>query len=634
MKNIRIFIINFLPHAIFCFALIVSVYSIFNKNFAGRRILNYIQNSNNNSYLKTLNKIDSLPSLVAPHKNIYIKFNGFDDWKQSGIYLQGMIFQKTAYNIYPNILFSNDGNYTPFDKKRRNHLLEHHLNSVSLMKKLNISNEIILTKDKNNTSMKTKRFFTPSSRQKKQINSFSSILLSISIAFITILLTGAAFCMIIFKKIDYLNFISLSFLFGVSTVAFILQTLSISGFDMHYFYLVGIAFTSILILLFKKKHLKEFLSPQKKFSTFIKKSFSKTDLFYLIFFTILFVIMLLVICGNIFILPVYSWDAFMIWLFKTKILLFRNLADNDIFTYRPYGYAHLKYPLLYPFICAMQCLILSEYNEICAKSIAILFFIASVLFCIKIYFEQSKSLILSLGATIFTVFIPVFIKFCGVGSADPILTIFYAASIFFQFKCIEKISLENLIPAIFFTASAAMIKNEGIALALISICLFTLFITIKYKNILSVKYTLYFIFGIILIMTPWLIWNHKIPNWDENYLGHLGNLFTLKNYSKTILILKSVFGFLFSLNFLYSGFLFFLSLLLISPTILKKEPVFVAFSYLIIHLLLYIAIFTITPWNLDFLISTALERMILHLQPAFYLFICTVYKSSRRFTNK
>jgi len=579
-----------------------------------------------------LRLIDSVPRTLTPHRNLFFSFKNFKDWNDNGINTTALIFQRTAYNIYPDLLYGNAGNFTPFDTKSKKKQINIPINKWIQEKNISHTVQYRKTPDKSVTMNVIQHFTVPPPQYLKSKIGIIKICFTIIISLICTGTFGFALSSLFFKRVAIIEFISVSILIGIGSSAIIIQSLSMVGILPSSTIIGTIGVTGVLGLYFRKEKLSKILSKPIKIDINIEEE-TKTIKSIKICAWIILLTVLIIIFFNACILPLYAWDGFMIWLLKTKVLIHEPLNTTSFFTNRSYGFAHLKYPLLIPFMYSSFSLFTGGFNLYCARSPELFIFISGVLLFYYIFKKESQSSIFSLLLISSLFLSPVFLVNCGVGVADTVLSIFYGASIYYQFRYFNKQTRQNMIIAMLFTSLCGLTKNEGIALCIISMILFsffTLLLNLNKKNIIN---SLIFTFGIVTLLLPHIIWSHSIPDTDENYPQHLSTLFTMAKISLIPSILYKFASTMLSLKFLSTIIVTLFALLIADRTFLKSQLFWTRFTYFASHFCLYILVFAITPWNLLFLYNTALDRVILHLLPALLLLAATAYGYSHSRTK-
>jgi hypothetical protein len=277
-------------------------------------------------------------------------------------------------------------------------------------------------------------------------------------------------------------------------------------------------------------------------------------------------------------------------------------------------------------------LFIENFNLACARSVEVLIFIGGALCFFNAFKKETNShwFTTLLLCTIF--YSPVFINNCGVGSADAVMTIFYGASIYYQYRYFKEKSRSTLIIAALFTIFCALTKNEGLAAAFLSITLFPIFSLIQSRDKKSITNVILFASIIIFMLMPWLIWSREIPSSDENYPAHIYAIFTSSSLLITIKVFIKFLKTLFELKFLPVMLTLIFALAIARKKFFISQTFIIRLAYLCGHISIYILIFSITPWDLSFLYKTALNRVLLHLIPAFLFLASAAYASSQQET--
>ena len=569
---------------------------------------------------EVLRRIDSIPHSIQPYGNLFFSFKNFQNWNENGINTTAMIFQRSAYNIYPLQLYGNAGNFTPFDTVGKKE--QEKFSMQEWIHKKNISHTLYFVRnpDKSvamNIIQHAKVKPTPHSETKITI-----IILDIIISFICTAFFGLFIVSFIFKNAPKIEIASVAVLSGIGCSALIFQLFSMLGILPSPALLALLGISGVLGVYLRRGKLLKIIttsgSPDIDSQGRSIKFLKSLLLTLLIFVTV-------VILFNACFLELYAWDGFMIWLLKAKVVLHESLKETSFFTNRNYGFAHLKYPLLLPFIYASFSLLTGGFNLYSARSPEFFLFIAGAFLFYYIFRKESRSSIFAMLLMTSMFLSPVFLINCGVGVADALLSIFYCASIYYQFAFFRNGKRQDILLAIIFTALCAMTKNEGIALYGVSIVLFTFFSILLKPTGNSIKNSLFFALGTTLLVLPYFLWSSSLPATDENYPQHLSALLSMKKLS----LLPGIFGkfitTMFSLKFLPPSLIAIFALATVKRTFFTSHLFWTRFIYFSLHFLMYILIFAVTPWNLSFLYNTALDRVILHLIPALLLLGATAY---------
>ena len=567
-----------------------------------------------------LRRIDSVPISLQPHGNLFFSFKHFQDWDDNGINTTALIFQRTAYNIYPLLLYGDAGNFTPFDAERKKQQTVFSMNEWIRQKNISHTVYYLQNPDKSVAMNVVQHIrMKPVIRYKP-----GAMIISLSII-ISLICTGAFGLFLssfIFQRTTRIEFISVALLTGIGCSALVIQSLSMLGILPSSTMIGVLGVCGVLGVYIRRDNIKKIVTESSPLNIDEKRrtvKFAKLSLF------IILLSVVIIIFFNAFILPLYAWDGFMIWLLKAKVLIHESLAETSFFTNRNYGFAHLKYPLLLPFIYASYSLFAGGFNLYCARSPEFFIFISGALLFYHIFKKESKSSIFSLLLMLSMFSSPVFLINCGVGVADAALSIFYFASIYYQFCFFRDQKRQDIVLAIIFTTLCAMTKNEGIALFGISAVLFSLFSIVLKPGKVSIKNSLIFVLSTTILLLPYFLWSSSVPATDENYPQHLSALFTFEKISLIPTIFYKFISTMFSLKFLPATTVAIFALFIADITFFRSQLFWTRFIYFIAHLCLYIFVFAITPWNLSFLYNTALDRVILHLIPPLLLMAATAY---------
>lgn len=343
---------------------------------------------------------------------------------------------------------------------------------------------------------------------------------------------------------------------------------------------------------------------------------------------------LLLLCGaagllvfvNAVIWPFEEWDSVFIWGLKGRFLAEASIVPKPwTLTDTSLSYSHLDYPLLLPFLYAAGYDFAGGFVDTCAKVVLPLIFVSFLLlFYSAVRWKASRTFSLALTALIAT--LPSLLRWADTGNADMALTVFYTAAIIYYLRWIEDEKNSDLIFAALFSVFCALTKSEGMALLVINFGLVS-FASIKVRR--NWKPLLFSLFGISLLLLPWIAWAADIPRTHEDYAGKLNMAW--ENAGRLKIILPQFFKEF--TNWQNWGCLWFT--LSIAPVIfwrnLGRKHVWCLWLFMFAHLALYVFVFVITPWKLEELFVAALERLVLHVAPVAALLIgfqCAPSKSA------
>lgn len=322
-------------------------------------------------------------------------------------------------------------------------------------------------------------------------------------------------------------------------------------------------------------------------------------------------------------LPIYDRDGLGIWLTKAKMITLDNtiFSENFLDPYRIHD--HPRYPLLLP-ILESAYFISSDIDE---TGVKILFIYIWVLMLGVLYeFINKKSLNAALIAIIIFSLIPAYYTMSDgsldTGYADIPLSLFYLGAIIFLYNYLYLGEKKFLLGTGLCLAFAIFTKNEGGAFALSTFIIF-FFIKKKKADILTLA------LAILLPVIPWLITVLHLPElYTEHYLSYVPAFF--RHLHRVPVIIKATF--LEILNPKHWGIFWPLSIFIFIYSKPKKID-----SYLLANIgilfILYLGIFLITPWEVEFQMKIVLPRMLLHIAPAIMFLAAQNYSSRKQLTN-
>ena len=324
--------------------------------------------------------------------------------------------------------------------------------------------------------------------------------------------------------------------------------------------------------------------------------------------------------GDSLLMPVYNGDAYAIWVLKAKVLFYEGFGSS--YFHNPnLGYSHLDYPLLIPMLISGVYSILGSADDSYGKIIypfIYLLFIGLIFSAARRKLDLEKSLLL----TALFASIPTLVKWSGTGTADMALTFFYAGSIFHLIIFTEKKTIQDLMLSAFYSSLCILTKNEGLPLALINILILIVFHSIPQKNI---KCFLTYFLILIIPCTPWLVFSQSLPRIHENSLA----IINLTDFVKNIVRLKTIIPELLKEYFNIQNWGIFwittIAFSLVAWKHLRNRTVAILFILFILHTSLYILIYIVYPFSMEWLLVTTLDRLVLHTTPAILLILAYLF---------
>jgi hypothetical protein len=313
--------------------------------------------------------------------------------------------------------------------------------------------------------------------------------------------------------------------------------------------------------------------------------------------------------------PLVDWDAFAIWGFKAKVLAHEALHPTPTYFHDlTLSYSHLDYPLMVPFLTAGAYAAMGTVDDQTGKLVSVFL---DVLLVPMIYVGLRWKLRRLPAACLSTIaaMLPVMFRYGGTGCADLPLTMFYAGSIFYVARWIDRQQPEDLILAILFSGFAAFTKNEGLVLALANGAVFLVFGLWGGRRSKWVG-TVAFFAGLLVIDGAWLIWNRGLPHTHEDYGPKLLSMQVLTHLPRLKQIIPAMmlqatelqtWSLLWSLTGVMAlwGWLAF-----------ARPYVLATWILLGLHLISYALAYSVTPWDLTVLMRMTIDRLLLHTVPA------------------
>jgi len=359
--------------------------------------------------------------------------------------------------------------------------------------------------------------------------------------------------------------------------------------------------------------LKEFW--KNTFKNFCRPVLKKTNIFSYLVAIFALLISFTIVFTNLFFTPLWDIDSFALWGFKSKVIYLSGLNKDSYFYLVEYGFSHLDYPLLVPFVNAGIYISAGNLSQSLGK---ILYFPLLISFFVILYCSARRKLN-SLFAFMLSVMLfstaPI-IQWGSAGTADIYIAIFLLLSIYYSLNFIESFSIPYLIGFSFVNLFLAFTKNEGLAIALINFIVLFIFTSIMGKNV-GLFHIIIAGIAVFLFILPWLIWSMDIPKIHENYPSQIKNIFLLDRWKRIPEIVSVFFAHISNLS---RWGLFWLVCLIGMVFPRKNLDYLLSIVLFFILFLLYFIVFMISPWSIEYLNAAVLERLLIHLSiPAFFI---------------
>lgn len=322
-----------------------------------------------------------------------------------------------------------------------------------------------------------------------------------------------------------------------------------------------------------------------------------------------------------------AFDARAIWGFKAKVLYYEEGIYNDAFLDADRLHAKTRYPQLIPLAEAFVASITGGFHEPALKLLFPCFYVALILLVgseLRRVFDRRCALV----ATSLFASLPAFTindnGGAASGYADLPLAFYVTALAVNLFRWLETKSWDRLRLAFLFTSLAAFTKAEGLALVAI------VFLAAAASAWLLQGWPVHSLWPLaatalagLVSLAPWFSYRSNLPIVDEDFpkLLALGNL--ANGVGRLPHILRS-----FGREFFLKPHLWSLlgisaaALLVWSPrrVVRSRFAVFLWISAL--YSVTLTAIFMVIPWQLEALFPVALTRLMMHVAPSLFLWIC------------
>jgi hypothetical protein len=315
--------------------------------------------------------------------------------------------------------------------------------------------------------------------------------------------------------------------------------------------------------------------------------------------------------------PLAEWDTFAIWGFKAKVLTHEALRPTPAYFHDlSLSYSHLDYPLMVPFLTAGAYAAMGTVDDHTGKLVSVFL---DVLLVPMVYLGLRWKLRRLPAACLSAILamLPVMFRYGGGGCADLPLAMFYAGSILYVARWIDRQQWPDLILAILFSAFAAFTKNEGTVLALMNGAIILGFGLCGGRRHRWAGAAAFFT-GLLALDAAWLIWSRSLPHTHEDYGSKLlsslvvTHLPRLKEIVPAMLVQTTEFH-VWGLLWIMAGVL-----ALLGWRALARPYVLALWILLGLQLMSYALAYSVTPWDLAVVMPMTLDRLLLHTVPAVF----------------
>lgn len=344
-----------------------------------------------------------------------------------------------------------------------------------------------------------------------------------------------------------------------------------------------------------------------KESTIQRISFSYTP--GTIFFILTILMSLLIVTFESLLHPVVSWDAIASWFLGGKAFYIDGFINPSFIRF-----ANNSTPPVFNLLISFSYIMMGGLNDTFSLIIYPIFFL-----CILLVFYFLIKPFLSSSISIFFVallaLIPNLMRHAGRydgGYADLPLAYFFLSSIYVLFLFIQKKSVRLLILINILLASGALLRSEGIPFFIL-IQMVVIFYIIRWKEYGK-------IFIILVGLLPIIYWQiFKIYyNLPEN--PFITGKVELERLPVVIIYVLKEFINISRWNFLWIAFLISVIIFLFKRQ--KSSWEFILFFVVTGQLIVYIAIYLMTPLNPIKHMEGSFDRLLLHISAIGMLFIC------------
>jgi hypothetical protein len=322
-------------------------------------------------------------------------------------------------------------------------------------------------------------------------------------------------------------------------------------------------------------------------------------------------------------------DSFAIWMYKAKIVAAEALRPIPKFLLDPsLSFSHQDYPLGMPLVVAAMYSGIGRIDELYGKVPLLAAYISLVL---VMYAALRRELNRATAAavTAMLVAMPVLTANTGAAVAEVPLVLMHACCLVLLLRWMQIGGRRTLVASAVFAAFAAFMKNEGLALLPLIGFAAVLFALIRRKRELIFDWLTAAATSLVLI-GPWLVYRRYLPHTHEDYGSKLTNIaIFLQNLPRLRQVLPMYVGQLWELKTAGGIWMLLILAAIVGWRALGRLPALILWMILLAHLSLYLATYTISPWDLNTLIAMVGPKLLMHAAPAAALLIGLHFSSSQ-----
>lgn len=317
--------------------------------------------------------------------------------------------------------------------------------------------------------------------------------------------------------------------------------------------------------------------------------------------------------------PLEGWDARWIWFFHAKMIYAAgSIGQSAGWQHPSVVFSHVDYPNLVPVIAAQIMHIAGFWNEYLPK-LSLFFMFLPAVFWLLSFARKSFSFVVLVAALLLS-----FYPWLWIGYMDAILAIYLSLSVLLLGRFIKDGNNLDLISSICCLFVLPYIKNEGILAALVGGISVLIVILLKKKSQVKVKSRLkiwrYWLAGLIGLL-PLVLWSIAKYQWNISNKLNIGSqasferiLQRLQDGSSAI-IFGRIFEVIEGVTFLFS----ILMIIVICWKVPISHHILPALAVAVIYCLGIASIYYLTPFDLEWHLSTSINRTMLPVNGCIYV---------------
>jgi hypothetical protein len=317
--------------------------------------------------------------------------------------------------------------------------------------------------------------------------------------------------------------------------------------------------------------------------------------------------------------PLIEWDAWMIWLYKAKVLAADKLIPPPWVFSSPSGFGHPHYPLLWPLLAAGIFGVTGTTNDHLARIVPVFLWCS----CALMTYSALRWKLPRLPATLLAallVSLPVMTQYTADGDADVQVAVFYMGMVGLILHLWDDARWPDLISAALLGTALAFTKNEGMPLACFGAAL-VLLLAARHGLAKAALMAGAFLGIVVILLAPWYLWSRNFPRTDEDYTSHVSATMNADNLQRLRIILPAFGRELASLDDSAPLWALLLIVALMGWKGIRSVPIRALWALLAAHFLLYIFVYVISPLDVTWLISNTMNRLLIHITPVAILLI-------------